>query len=183
VPSSRGRSPLARRGALATALALILAGMPFGSVVITLSAAARTEDSAAKIEEQYQNENDPVRKAKLLAKLGPLEVDRARAYINNNDDEHALSAIAHYRDEVHKTTDQLDAAKLNVAKHSSGYKELQIGLRESIRRLNDTILSLPEDRRPPFEAVRSDLTAIQAALFEELFPTAAEKSENKRAQQ
>ena len=136
-----------------------------------------------KVELQYQNENDPVRKARLLAKLGPLEISQTRAYIEANNEEQALSTIEHYRDEVRKTADALAATKVDPVKHPSGYKELQIGLRESIRRLNDIVLLRPVDKRPWFEAVRSDLASIQSTLFEDLFPTAAEKSENKKPSQ
>jgi hypothetical protein len=157
--------------------------LAMGTLLSPLPAMARREESPAKIEAQYQNESDPVRRAKLLAKLGPLEMTQAHMYVKGDDAMKALVTVEHYRDEVRKTTDDLAAAKVNTAKHPSGYKELQIGLRESIRRLNDVILLLPVDERSSFEAARSDLTTMQAALFEALFPTAAEKGENRRAQQ
>ncbi len=148
-----------------------------------LPRAALAEESEVKIEAQYQNEHDPVRKAKLLAKLGPLEVKRARDYLDMNDEEHALATLAHFRDEVRDTTGALSAAKADAEKHPSGYKELQIGLRETIRRLNDVVLALPVEERPMFESANSDLTAMQGELFDALFPTATEKRDNKRAQQ
>jgi hypothetical protein len=148
-----------------------------------LPRAARAEESEVKIEAQYQNERDPVRKAKLLAKLGPLEVKRARDYLEMNDAPHALATLGHFRDEVRNTTGALSAARADAEKHPSGYKELQIGLRETIRRLNDVVLALPVEERPMFESVRSDLVAMQGELFDALFPTASEKRDNKRAQQ
>jgi hypothetical protein len=153
------------------------------TIVGTVPTAARAEESEVKLEAQYQNEHDSVRRAKLLAKLGPLEVKRARDYLEMNDQEHALATLSHFRDEVRNTTGALSAAKADVEKHPSGYKELQIGLRETIRRLNDVVLALPVEERPMFESVRSDLVAMQGELFEALFPTATEKRDNKRAQQ
>ena len=48
------------------------------SVLVACDAAVRAQDSPlSKLEAQYQRETDLVRKAKLLAKLGPLEVDEA----------------------------------------------------------------------------------------------------------
>jgi hypothetical protein len=167
--------PLAAPPMLMLVLAATLAG--------AMPRKALAEESEIKIEAQYQNEHDPVRKAKLLAKLGPLEVKRVRDYLEMDDEGHALSTLEHFRDEVRDTTGALSAAKADAEKHPSGYKELQIGLRETIRRLNDIVLAVPVEERPMFEAVRSDLTAMQGELFEALFPTATEKRDNKKAQQ
>jgi len=179
---ARRRNFASGRGSLAAPpmLMMILAATLLTAL---LPRAARAEESEVKIEAQYQNEHDPVRKAKLLAKLGPLEVRRARDYLEMNDEEHALATLGHFRDEVRNTTGALSAARADAEKHPSGYKELQIGLRETIRRLNDVVLALPVEERPTFESVRSDLVAMQGDLFEALFPTAAEKRDNNRAQQ
>lgn len=166
-------------GSLTAPFMLILAA----ALTALLPRDALAEESEVKIEAQYQNEHDSVRKAKLLAKLGPLEVKRTRDYLDMNDEEHALATLAHFRDEVRDTTGALSTAKADAEKHPSGYKELQIGLRETIRRLNDVVLALPVEERPMFESVRSDLVAMQGELFEALFPTATEKRDNKRAQQ
>jgi hypothetical protein len=165
------------RGALCAALALPL--LLLASLARPASA-ERNQESPTKIETQYQNERDPVRKAKLLGKLGPLEVMQARTYLPADEDK-AVATVAHYRDEVRDTAAALAAANLNVEKHPAGFKELQIGLRETITRLNDMLFVLPVDDRPPLEAVRTDLVAVQESLFSQLFPTAAEKSDNKKS--
>jgi hypothetical protein len=58
----------------------------------------------------------------------------------------------------------------------AGFKELQISLRETIRRIDDLILTLEVDKRPFFRAVRNDLFMDQNELIDKLFPRKPERS-------
>lgn len=118
---------------------------------------------------------EPVRKARLLAKLGPAEIDEAVRDLKADQDEEALAVVQRYRDEVRKTADALAGTRVNAVRNPAGFRELQIGLRESLRRLDDLILMLPEDKRPWFEAVRSDLTETENSLMQSLFPSLDQK--------
>ena len=89
----------------------------------------------------------------------------------------ALSALERFRDEVRSTADALAATQVNAARHPAGFKELQIGLRESLRRLGDLLLLVPSEEQPRFEALRSDLSTTQNSLIEALFPSPKEKRE------
>jgi len=140
------------------------------------------KDSLAKLQDQYQSETDPVRKAKILAKLEPMEIEQAHAILRNGTDEESLAALEQARDQVTATAGALSAAIADPEKHPAGFKELQIGLRESVRRLDDLIVSVPYDKRPFFQAIRSDLTATQNMLIAALFPTISDKAQ-KRAKQ
>jgi hypothetical protein len=144
-------------------------------LLFTLIACASTllaqNPSLAKLEAQYHAEMNVVRKAKLLAKLGPLEVDEALRSLQADQDDMALARLARYRDDARSNTDALSAAEANPARHPAGFKELQIGLRESLRRLNDLLPEVPSDEQPQFEAVRSDLSGTQNLLIEALFPS------------
>jgi len=146
------------------------------SLLIVFSSAVRAQDPAlGKLEIRYQSETNPVQKAKLLAKLGPLEVDQAARDIKADQEEMALSVLERYRDDLRTSVNGLVATQVNASKHPAGFKELQIGLRESLRRLNDLVFLVPSDVQTRFEAVRSDLSATQNSLMEALFPTTKEK--------
>lgn len=148
------------------------------SLLIACKAVVRAQDPTVnKLEAQYQSETDPVRKAKLLAKIGPLELDEAARKIKADQDEAAFSALERFRDDVRKTADALAATQVNARRHPAGFKELQIGLRESLRRLGDLVLLVPSDEQPRFEALRSDLATTQNSLIEALFPPPKEKRE------
>jgi hypothetical protein len=157
----------------------ILVTLTLLAALAALDTVARARESLTGDEAQYEAETDPVRKAKTLGKLGPREVDEARKDLSAGQDEKALAVLEHYRDEVRETDEGLAAAGLDAERHPSGFKELQIGLRETIRHLDDLILSLPSDKRPWFRAVRSDLVTTQNSLIDALFPAPAAKGAKK----
>jgi hypothetical protein len=132
---------------------------------------APAQDRLSKAKSLYAQETDPVRKAKLLGEMGPLEVDRARATFKSGSDEQALDILTQYSDEVQKTTAALMAARTDAVRRPAGFKELQIGLRVSLKRLDDFILSIPVEKRPWFRSVRSDLADVQNKLIDALFET------------
>ena len=151
------------------------------ALLIACDVAVRAQDSRlSKLEAQYENEMSPVGKAKLLAKLGPLEVDEAAREIKADQDETAFTVLERYRDSVRTIADALNAAQTNPVRHPAGFKELQIGLRQSLRRLGDLLLLLPSDEQPRLEALRSDLTTIQNSLIEALFPSPKDKQAKER---
>lgn len=139
------------------------------------------QDSLAKVEAQYELEHDPVAKAKLLAKSDRLELDQVRADLKSDNEEQALSDLEHYRDEVEACVKGLSATGVNAEKHPGGFKELQISLRQTLRRVDDVINSLPYDKRPWFQAVRSDLAKSQATLMDQLFPEGGNKGPKRGA--
>jgi hypothetical protein len=59
---------------------------------------------------------------------------------------------------------------VDAEKKPAGFKELQISLRETIRRVDDLIFTLNLDKRPFFREVRNDLFANQNQLIDKLFP-------------
>ena len=131
--------------------------------------AARAQDRLAKYRAQYQQQTDLVRKAKLLGQMGPLEVDLARASFKAGDDEQALDILTRYAGEAQKITEALMATGADAVRRPAGFKELQIGLRVSLGRLDDLILTIPVDKRPWFRSVRSDLADLQNTLIDALF--------------
>jgi len=146
------------------------------SLLIACDLVARAQDPAlSKLEAQFQSETNPVRKAKLLAKLGPLEVDEAARMIKADQDEMAFAALERFRDDARTTADALAATQVNASRHPAGFKELQIGLRESLRRLGDFVSLVPSDEQARLETLRSDLANTQNSLIEALFPSPKEK--------
>jgi hypothetical protein len=128
------------------------------------------QDAREKYQAQYQAETDPVRKAKILGKLGSLEVRQARADLRAGEDDKSLGVLEHYRDEVRATVEALSATGVNAERHPAGFKELQIGLRQTVRQLDDLIAAATFDKRESFQAVRSDLIGLQNSLINALFP-------------
>ena len=50
----------------------------------------------------------PFARRRVLAKLGPFEIDAIRTALRAGEEENALSLLEHYRDQVQKTAAALD---------------------------------------------------------------------------
>jgi len=136
------------------------------ALCVPLAAQDRLAESLAK----YQNETDPIRKSRALVKLGDEQVDLAKKQLKEDDEVASLHTLELYRDEVRDTVAALQGTGINAEKKPAGFKELQISLRETIRRIDDLILTLAVDKRPFFREVRNDLFMYQNQLIDDLFP-------------
>jgi hypothetical protein len=148
--------PVKIRIAVITALALC----------VPLAAQDRLAEELAK----YQNESDPVRKARVLAKLGDEQIDLAKKQLKAEDEVASLHTLEQYRDEVRATVAALKGTGVDAERKPAGFKELQISLRETIRRIDELIFTLNVDKRPFFREVRNDLFMDQNELIDDLFP-------------
>lgn len=160
--SSKMRGPVKIRIAVIAALALCA---PLGA-----------QDRLAEDLAKYQHESDPVRKSRALAKLGDEQVDLAKKQLKAEDEVASLHTLEQYRDEVHDMVSALHGTGVDAEKKPAGFKELQISLRETIRRIDDLIFTLNVDKRPFFRVVRNDLFTDQNQLIDELFPRKPDKS-------
>ncbi len=146
--------------------------------LVALSAPLAAQDRLSEDLARYQHETDTVRKARVLAKLGDEQVDLAKKLLKE-DEVASLHTLEEYRDEVHDMVTALAGLGVDAEKKPAGFKELQISLRETIRRIDDLILTLNVDKRPFFRAVRNDLFADQNALIDKLFPRKPERNSQK----
>jgi hypothetical protein len=138
---------------------------------------ATAKDRLDKDLEKYQQETNPVHKARALAKLAKPQIDLARKQLNAGDEVASLHTLEQFRDECQKTFAALKATGINAVKKPSGFKQLQIAIRQSIYGINDLILALPVDKRIFFRAVRTDLINVQNQLIDALFPRAPNRKE------
>lgn len=140
-------------------------------VVLALAhAAPRPQDRLAQFQIQFRRETDPVRRAKLLPHLADAEFEAIHAEMEAGEVEKALRILENYRDEVASVKKSLDATGVDAERKPAGFKELQISVRQSLRRLTDVLTETTVDQQKPFEAVRKDLEVINQGLIRELFP-------------
>lgn len=145
------------------------------AVASSTSAAPRAqallpETNTAELRSRFTNETDPIRKAKLLVPLGDAEF---RDILKDEDSENfgeALAIFRQYRDEAQICQKALEGKEPDPEKHPNGFKQLQISLRQALRRLSDIIVDLPGDEQKPFLDVRRDLDQMDRQLIHELFP-------------
>jgi uncharacterized phage infection (PIP) family protein YhgE len=146
---------------------------------LTLLAPLAAQDHQSANQTRYDQETDPVRKARALVKLGDDQIDEARKQLKNGDEVASLHTLEQYRDEVRHIAELLKATGVDPEKKPAGFKELQISLRETVRHIDDLILTLPVDKRPFFREVRTDLVNTQNELIDALFPRQPERNSKK----
>lgn len=145
---------------------------------VALCAPLAAQDRLAEDLAKYQHETDPVHKSRALVKLGDDQIDLAKKQLKE-DEVASLHTLEQYRDEVHDMVKALNGMGVDAERKPAGFKELQISLRETIRRIDDLILTLSVDKRPFFRTVRNDLFTDQNVLIDELFPRKPERSSPK----
>ncbi len=144
----------------------------WGPILMAALAAgpAISQDRLAGLRSRFQHESDPVRKAKLMPDLGDAEFREIQRDAADGRLPEALAALREYRDEAESCVKALDATQISAEKHSSGFKQLQISLQESLRRLNTLLPTIAESEQAAFVEVRKDLDDMDRHLIEELFP-------------
>jgi len=146
---------------------------------LSLCCPLAAQDRLAEDLSKYQHEGDPVHRARDLAKLGDEQIDLARRQLKADQEVDSLHTLEQYRDEVHDMVTVLNGLGVDAEKKPAGFKELQISLRETIRRIDDLIFTLNVDKRPFFRVVRNDLFMDQNVLIDELFPRKPERNSPK----
>lgn len=128
------------------------------------------KEDLAKDLAKFEHETDPVHKARLMVHLGRAEFDEVEQQVAGNNLDEALKQAQAYETQADSVAKALDATGVNAEKHASGFKELQISVREALRRLNYVIVGLGGDDRKPFQAIRDNLDLLNRHLINELFP-------------
>ena len=148
----------------------VLVAALFGSLVFP-------QDQVTQSRSRFAHESDPVRKARLMPDLGDAEFAEIRKDVEAGHLPDALSVLQEYRDEAQSCVKALGAAGIDAEKHSSGFKQLEISLQESLRRLDALLPNMTVDEQAPFLEVRKDLDNMNRHLIEELFPRRAPPAE------
>jgi hypothetical protein len=143
----------------------------FASLGLALLLAAPTAQSQLdKLRARYEKETDPVRRGKLMPKLGAAEFDEIRRAARAHDFARALEVFGQYRDQAEEAHKALDARGVDPEKKPGGYKELQISLREALRQSNEIFLLIPPNWHQGFNDVLLELDSLNRRLIFQLFP-------------
>jgi hypothetical protein len=148
-------------------LALRILGL-FVAVPLIFGSTHKSE--LTKDRADFQRETNPVHRAKIMVRLGRAEFDAIEQQAANDNVQQALAGAREYQMQADSVAKALDAMGVNAEKHSAGFKELQISVRDALRRLSNLMVGLSGSEQEPFVAIRSDLDALNRHLITELFP-------------
>jgi hypothetical protein len=138
--------------------------------VSLLSGPALAQDRTAQLRSLFEQQAGAIEKAKLMPRLGEAEFRDARNEIALGRLPQATAILAQYRDQAQLCAQGLETAGRDAEKHPAGFKQLQISLRQSLRRINEILVGLPADDQAPFLAVHKDLDELNRRLIRKLFP-------------
>jgi hypothetical protein len=147
-----------------------LSALALAFAMITACLAAQEYHTTEQWRAKFEHEADPVHKAKLLLPLGESEFKDAESALANDKPAEALDVLKKYLDEAQSCEKALAEKFPDAEKHANGYKQLQISLRGSLRRLDAMIVGLNEDDRKSFVEIRGQLDEIDRHLIHMLFP-------------
>jgi hypothetical protein len=139
-------------------------------MIVVAASPVVAQDRVAELRARFQSETNPVHKAKLLPRLADAEFSDMENQASAGNLDNAASIAEKVRDEAHAAQQALDSAKRDAEKHPDGYRQLQISVRESVRRLNDILTGLAGDDQKPFQEARDDLEKLNQRLIHQLFP-------------
>ncbi len=140
------------------------------AMVSLMLSPAVAQQSLAELQARFDRENNSVKKAKLLVKLGEAQFEQARRAGKEGDNNTVDATLEKYRDNVRAALEALKKQHTDAEKHSNGYRQMGIHVKEGIREVEDSMLAASAAYKPPLQIVRQDLIAIDEELIQLLFP-------------
>jgi len=131
---------------------------------------AVAQQTVADLQAHFDRESNSVKKAKLLVKLGEAQFEQARRAGKEGDNNTVDGTLEKYRDNVRAAFEALKKQHADAEKHSNGYRQVEIHVKEGIREVEDSMLAAPAPYKPPLQIVRQDLIAMDEELIRLLFP-------------
>jgi hypothetical protein len=143
-------------------IGLILASLPPQSW--------KVQNDLAHDKYKYEHSDNAVDRAKALGKLGHEEYVAARQALDGGNTGGALQYLKDYDNQATGAHEELLKTGLDPEKHSNGFRQLQISVRERERDLKEIVARVGFEKRQPFEALQASLSALNQKLLAELFP-------------
>ena len=144
---------------------LILCVLPLAPLSTVVNA-----DRVNEFQLQFDHEPRARSKIKIMEKLSEAQFAAAiRAQKSGNFNDIGL-IFEKYRDNVSSAFDLLKQQEPNADKHADGYRHLELQTRRGIREVEDVLIIVPAEVRPPLDIVREDLIHLDDELIHLLFP-------------
>jgi hypothetical protein len=128
------------------------------------------QESLAELQAHFDRENNSIKKAKLLVKLGDAEFEESRRAGRAGDNNTVDATMEKFRDNVRAALEALKKQHPDAEKHSNGYRQMEMQVKQGIREVEDSMLVAPAPYKPPLQIVRQDLIAMDDELIQMLFP-------------
>lgn len=128
------------------------------------------QESVVELQAKFDRETNSVKKAKLLVKLGDAQFEESRTAGKAGDHNAVDATMEKFRDNVRAALEALKKQHPDAEKHSNGYRQMEMQVKQGIREVEDSMLAAPAPYKPPLQIVRQDLIAMDDELIRLLFP-------------
>jgi hypothetical protein len=150
-------------------IACLLTGVP---VFLAVLYAAPPSEKEEHLLARVQKETDPVKKSKGQTRLARIKLEQAIQAYDHGNIEQGVQLVSVYLGWIKDSWQTLKSSGRNAARRPQGFKELDIELREDVRRLDDLKRRISFYDRGPLEQTGKDLEQLRAEVLQALFPVA-----------
>jgi hypothetical protein len=144
-----------------------------GLMLAAPAQSGRVQKDLANDKLKYDQADNAADRAKALGKLGHEEFAAARQAAAAGKFDEALQLVKDYNDQATSVHEDLLKTGVDPEKHSNGFRQLQISVREREHDLRELISRVGFEQREPFETVQKTLENLNQKLMIELFPRRA----------
>ena len=149
-------------------------------LVAALFASSGAAQDLAKLRQQLARANDPADRATLTVKIGEALLNQAAKMYAEGAYTDGDLLLAEYMGAVRAAHLSLRQSGRDARRRPKGFKQLEIHLRKSRRRLADLARSLPYSNRPPAEEARAEMEAMRLELLGALMKVDLEPNSQER---
>jgi hypothetical protein len=149
-------------------LMLLLTGAP-----VPRAGAATEEDRVKELQKErakLQRETDPVDRAKIGVKISDMLVEEVGEAVRDGNFPEMEMQLTAYAETIESAHQSLVVSGRDAVKKPSGFKELEIALRQHVRKFDEFSRMLNLQRRVPIEKTKELATAVRDKLLKALFP-------------
>jgi hypothetical protein len=127
-------------------------------------------DKVSELQAHFDKEPHATTKVRILERLADAQFELASKADRDADFTTVGLTFEKYRDNVRVAFDLLKRQEPDAERHPGGYRQLELQARKGIREVEQTIVVVAPEMRPPLEIVQKDLIAMDDELIRLLFP-------------
>jgi hypothetical protein len=131
---------------------------------------ARHPDNEQDLLAHLEREQNPVKKSKYATRLAELKVQQATDAYTKGDLDQGQKLLDDYLKWVRSAWDLLKGSGRPAERKPEGFKELDIALREDVRRFEDLQHRVPFTDRDPLKNAAQEAEKIRGEVLAALFP-------------
>jgi len=139
-------------------------------LLLLLNGPVSRADKLGDLQAHFDKEPHAASKVRILEKLADAQFEAAGRADTQGDYIAVGLTFEKYRDNVRTAFDLLKKQEPDAERHPGAYRQLELQARKGIREVEQTLVVVSAELRPPLEIVRKDLLTVDDELIQLLFP-------------